>query len=73
MTHLADGEQLPEQNIGTEDAAERRFEELVLEGLGSGEPIEVTDEYIERHWAELESRLKDVRRRRNHGAGPTAS
>jgi antitoxin ParD1/3/4 len=38
-------------------AAEERLEELLLEGLDSGEPIEVTKEYWEKKRRDLEARL----------------
>ena len=38
--------------------AQERLEKLLLEGLESGEPIEVTDDYVRQKRAELLSRLE---------------
>lgn len=38
-------------------AAEERLEELLLEGLDSGEPIELSKEYWEKKRKELEARV----------------
>jgi len=43
-------------------SAQERLEELLLEGLESGKPIEVTKEYIEQRRESLERRLKKVNR-----------
>ncbi|MHB1035449.1 MAG: hypothetical protein ACYC35_20155 [Pirellulales bacterium] len=41
-----------------ERAAEERLESLLLEGLESGEPLEVSDEWWDRKKAELLARLR---------------
>lgn len=41
------------------DAAQNRLEQLLLEGLDSGTPIEVTPEYWAAKRASLEARLKE--------------
>lgn len=45
-------------------AAERRLEELLLEGLGSGEPIEVTPEFWEKKRRDLVARVEEVRKKK---------
>jgi antitoxin ParD1/3/4 len=41
---------------------DRRLEELLIEGLDSGEGIEVTDEYIQQKRARLISRIEERQR-----------
>lgn len=43
--------------------AQERLEALLLEGLDSGEPIEVTDEYVKRKRAELVARIEQGAKR----------
>ena len=45
-------------------AAERRLEELLLEGLNSGEPIEVTPEFWEKKRRDLVARVEAVRKKK---------
>ena len=45
-------------------AAERRLEELLLEGLGSGEPIEVTPEFWEQKRRDLVARVEEMRKKK---------
>ena len=40
--------------------AQERLEALLLEGLDGGEPIEVTDEYIQKKRAELLDKIKST-------------
>lgn len=44
-------------------AADERLEEMVLEGLNSGEPVEVTDEWWTERRRELRRRTRKTRRR----------
>lgn len=44
---------------------QERLEVLLLRGLVSGKPIEVTDQYIQRKRAELLARIKGDRDRTN--------
>ncbi|MBV9852336.1 MAG: type II toxin-antitoxin system ParD family antitoxin [Armatimonadetes bacterium] len=43
--------------------AQERLEELLLVGLESGEPIDVTEEYIQQKRAELLARIKGSQKR----------
>ena len=45
-------------------AADRRLEELLLEGLNSGEPIEVTPEFWEQKRRDLVARVEKVRKQK---------
>jgi len=45
-------------------AAERRLEKLLLEGLGSGEPIEVTPEFWEQKRRDLVARVEEMRKKK---------
>ncbi len=43
--------------------AQKKLEALLLEGLDSGEPIDVTDEYVQRKRAELLARIGGNKKR----------
>jgi antitoxin ParD1/3/4 len=45
-------------------AAERRLEELLLEGLNSGEPVEVTPEFWEQKRRDLVARVEEARKQK---------
>lgn len=45
-------------------AADRRLEELLLEGLNSGEPIEVTPEFWEQKRRDLVARVEKLRKQK---------
>jgi len=48
--------------------AEERLEKLLIEGLDSGEPIEVTPEYWERKRRKLVARVQEMRKQKKTGA-----
>jgi len=41
--------------------AEARLEELLMEGINSGDPVPVTPEFWKNLWARVDARLKDVK------------
>lgn len=43
--------------------AQQRLEAMLLEGLDSGEPIELTDEYVRQWRAEIMARLRATKNR----------
>ena len=43
--------------------AQERLETLLLQGLESGEPIDVTDEYVQRKRADLLARIQETQHR----------
>jgi len=45
-----------------------RLEKLLIEGLDSGEPIEVTPEYWERKRRKLVARVQEMRKQKKKGA-----
>ena len=48
--------------------AEERLEALLLEGLDSGPPIEITPEFWERKRRELVARVEETKKRKKKGA-----
>ena len=48
--------------------AEERLEAFLIEGLDSGEPIEVTSEYWERKRRELVARVEEIKKQKRKGA-----
>ena len=48
--------------------AEERLEALLLEGLDSGPPIEITPEFWERKRRELVARVEEMKKRKKKGA-----
>ena len=49
-------------------AADRRLEELLLEGINSGEPIEVTPEYWDKKRQDLVARVEELRKQKKKRA-----